>query len=157
MIQNTTNPRWPTSSWSRSCFSLLTFYAELHADLSYRTTVRNQSVLPDLQFRNCDSMINISTIYKSTKDVRRLFYACYSKLFRLNFQTDPSIWPSMTIGIVFRSNYPVYTFILFRKENSKKNAFGFLFLPNWRSIGLLYNPIPIPSHVQSTMSWTDDL
>ena len=38
-----------TSSCLSSCFSLLTFHAELHADYSYRTTVRHLSVLPDLQ------------------------------------------------------------------------------------------------------------
>ena len=35
-----------------------TFRAVLHADYSYRTTVRHLSDLPDLQFINCDSTTN---------------------------------------------------------------------------------------------------
>ena len=57
LIQN--NPTsWPTSSCPPSWLSLLTFYAELHADLYYRTTVSRQSVLPDLQLGNRNSETN---------------------------------------------------------------------------------------------------
>ena len=48
-LLSSNNPaKWPKSSCLSSCFSLLTFHAELHADYSYRQTVRHQSVLPDL-------------------------------------------------------------------------------------------------------------
>ena len=94
-----------------------TFHAVLHADLSYRTIVSYQSVLPDLQFINHNSETALSTILKSTKDVRRLYSACYPKLFRLNFQTDLQYDPACLSGIIY-SLFPHY----FSKENFQKKA-----------------------------------
>ena len=71
-----------------------TSHAVLHADLSYRTIVSYQSVLPDLQFINHNSETALSKIIKSIQDVRRLYSACYPKLFRLNFQTDLQYGPA---------------------------------------------------------------
>lgn len=41
-----------------------------------------------------------STILKSTKDVRQLFYACYPKSFRLKFQTIPQYDPAWPSGLI---------------------------------------------------------
>lgn len=94
-----------------------TLHAVLYAELSYRTTVSHQSVLPDLQFRTRNSETTLSTILKSTKDVRRLFYACYPKLFRLNFQTGLQYDPACLSGIIY-TLFPHY----FSKENFQKKA-----------------------------------
>lgn len=56
-------------------------------------------------------------IFKSVKDVYRLFYACYSKWFRLIFQTVPQYDPAW----IFYSASSLFL-LYYAKKNLQKKA-----------------------------------
>ena len=100
-----------------------TLHAVPHAKYFYRTTVSHQSVLPDLQFKNCDSMTN------SARPTSRPRMSASSILpdnpnysdwsFKLTFNMDQHVYPVLS---------SVYLFSLFPQRKFQKERLRFSFL-----------------------------